>query len=144
MVVRSSEVELMLRRPVDSDAEIQYTLACAEAGLLFLEQLEEKARALNVLRGTLSRWILPYDANTRCADQAATGGRPARAVLANAPEIVRDRLSDKEIQYLVRGANSVRKLIRVKIADDADLDQAHASLRIVARFFNQVREVEPV
>jgi hypothetical protein len=42
----------------------------------------------------------------------------------------RSRISDKEVAYLVRGANSVRKLIRVKIADENDLNQAR--VRILA------------
>lgn len=33
-------------------------------------------------------------------------------------------VTDKEIAYLVQGANSVRDLIRVKIADENDLNQA--------------------
>ena len=116
----------MLRRPVESDEDVQYTLASAEAGLLFFEQLEAKAKALGVLRGALSRWILPYDANTHCAQQQSR----TRAVLADGavPEFARDRLTEKEVQYLVRGANSVRRLIRVKIADDADIDQAREAL----------------
>ena len=38
----------------------------------------------------------------------------------------------------MRGANSVRKLIRVKIADDNDLNQAKDSLLLKARFFRRV------
>ena len=34
MEVRSNEVEFMLRRPVESDEDIQYTLAAAEVSLL--------------------------------------------------------------------------------------------------------------
>ena len=60
MEVRSTEVEFMLRKPVESDEDMQYTLAAAEAGLIFMDALEAKAKKLGVLRGTLSRWILPY------------------------------------------------------------------------------------
>ncbi len=59
MEVRSNEVEFMLRKPVESDEDIQYTLAAAEAGLIFMDALEAKSKKLGVLRGTLSRWILP-------------------------------------------------------------------------------------
>jgi hypothetical protein len=59
MEVRSNEVEFMLRRPVSSNEDIQYTLAAAEAGLLFMDQMETTSRSLGVLVGQLSRWILP-------------------------------------------------------------------------------------
>ena len=135
MEVRGSEVEHLLREPVRSAQEMAYTLAAAEAGLLFLDHLEAKARELGVLRGTLSRWILPFAEE----GQSVAGQRShAREVMASLPPAVKQRLSDKEVSYLVKGANSVRRLIRVKIADDNDLNQAAASLRTTERFFKRL------
>ena len=54
------------------------------------------------------------------ADQASQ----SREVLRAMPPDIRQQIGDKELAYLVRGANSVRRLIRVKIADDNDLNQA--------------------
>ena len=40
-----------------------------------------------------------------------------------------------QVHYLVAGANGVRKLIRVKIADDNDLQQAETALKSTDMFF---------
>lgn len=135
MELRLNEVEFMLRRPVASNEDIQYTLAAAEAGLLFMEQMEATSRSLGVLVGQLSRWILPFgSSNQSVADQKSR----AREAIENIPQELRHRVNDKEVAYLVRGANSVRKLIRVKIADDNDLMLAKESLTMTALFFRRL------
>lgn len=105
------EVELLLRREITSDEDIMYSMAASEAGLLFMEQLDKTAKSLRCLRGTISRWILPYDASTSVADQSSV----IRQVLRNTPEDLQGKLSEKHVSYLVAGANSVRKLVRVKV-----------------------------
>ena len=45
------------------------------------------------------------------------------------------KLSERQIHYLVRGANGVRKLVRVKIADDNDLEQARKAVKETEDFF---------
>eukprot|EP01042_Synura_sphagnicola_P011922 gene11922-15195_t len=71
MESRRIEVELLLRQPLQSDEDILFALAAAEAGLLFMEQLDRAAKSVGVLRGTLSRWLLPYDNNTRIDEQSS-------------------------------------------------------------------------
>jgi len=39
------------------------------------------------------------------------------------------------VHYLVAGANGVRKLVRVKIADDNDLEQARSAVKATDDFF---------
>ena len=56
------------------------------------------------------------------------------------PADVRRQLGDKDVGYLVKSANSVRRLIRVKIADDNDLNTARDALATAARFFRRVTE----
>lgn len=85
--------------------------------------------------GTLSRWILPYGNDHQSVAMQASQLKEAKD---NVPDHFRPQISNKEINYLVQGANSVRKLIRVKIADDNDLNQAMESLRTVAKFFRRV------
>ncbi len=41
----------------------------------------------------------------------------------------------RQVHYLVAGANGVRKLVRVKIADDNDLEQARKALKSTDMFF---------
>jgi hypothetical protein len=92
---------------------------CAEAGLIFMDELNRVAQSLQTLRGTLSRRLLPYDHNTAISDQIST----VHQVVAAMPAAIRGKLTEKQVQYLVSGLNSVRQLVRVKIADDNDLEQ---------------------
>ena len=133
---RWSEVNLLLRRKIETDEDLQYTIAAAEAGLMFTDQLNITAKSLNVLRGTLSRWLLPYDNNTRIDEQCST----PHSVLENMPESLRGKITERQIHYLVAGANSVRKLVRIKIADDNDLEQARLALKTAIDFFRRLQE----
>jgi hypothetical protein len=89
------------------------------------------AKTLNVLRGALSRWLLPYDHNTRIDIQCST----PHSVVENMPDEFRGKLTERQVHYLVAGANEVRKLVRIKIADDNDLEQARQALKTADSFF---------
>jgi hypothetical protein len=89
------------------------------------------AKSLQVLRGALSRWILPFDNNTRIETQCST----PHSVVENMPDEFRGKLTERQVHYLVAGANGVRKLVRVKIADDNDLEQARKALQTINNFF---------
>ena len=84
-----------------------------------MDELNRVAKSLNILRGTLSRWLLPFDNNTAISDQASN----FQSVVDSMPTSFRGKLTEKQVHYLVSGLNSVRQLIRVKIADDNDLEQ---------------------
>lgn len=94
------------------------------------------ARQLNVLRGTLSRWLLPFDNNTRLDEQCST----PTSVVENMPDEFRGKLTERQVHYLVAGANSVRRLVRIKIADDNDLDQAREAMKTAIEFFRSLQE----
>lgn len=49
-------------------------------------------------------------------------------------------MSERQVHYLVRGANNVRRLVRIKIADDNDLDQARAALKTAMSFMKKLNE----
>ena len=89
-----------------------------------------------MLRGSLSRWLLPYDHNTRIDEQCST----MRTVVDNMPDYLVGKLTEKQVDYLVKGVNNVRQLVRVKIADDNDLEQARAALESAAMFFHRLTE----
>ena len=57
------------------------------------------------------------------------------------PDALRGKLTERQVHYLVAGANSVRKLVRIKIADDNDLDQARRALKTALDFFRRLQEV---
>lgn len=92
------------------------------------------AKTLNVLRGALSRWLLPYDNNTRIETQCST----PHSVVEKMPEEFRGKLTERQVHYLVAGANEVRKLVRIKIADDNDLEQAREALKTTDAFFKKL------
>ena len=85
----------------------------------------------------MSRWLLPYDNNTRIDDQSST----AASVLDSIPENLQGKITERKIHYLVAGLNNVRKLIRIKIADDNDLEQARQALKTTVVFFKELSDV---
>ena len=129
-----AETNLLLRKPVDSDENLQFIMASADAGLMFMEQLDDVSKSLNVSKGALSRWLLPYDHNTRIDEQAST----PNSVVENMPMALRGKLTEKQVHYLVSGANNVRRLVRIKIADDNDLEQARTALITSVSFFKML------
>ena len=131
-----NEVDFLLRKPIVTEQDMQYTLTAAEAGIIFTDQLNSVAKSLGVLRGTLSRWLLPFDNNTRLDEQCST----PHSVVENMPDEFRGKLTERQVHYLVAGANSVRKLVRIKIADDNDLEQARQALKTTTEFFKKLQE----
>lgn len=97
-------------------------------------QMNSLAKSLRVLRGTLSRWLLPFDNNTRIESQCST----PHSVLNSMPVEFHGKLSERQVHYLVAGANGVRKLVRIKIADDNDLEQARKALQTTDSFFKKL------
>ncbi len=97
-------------------------------------KLNSVAKNLKVLRGALSRWLLPYDNNTRIDEQSSN----FKAVSDNMPDFLKGKLTEKQVHYLVTGVNTVRRLVRIKIADDNDLEQARTALKIILAFFQRL------
>jgi hypothetical protein len=140
MVASSSswaEVSLLLRKPIKAESDMQYTVAAAEAGIIFIEQMDTISKAIQVQRGALSRWLLPFDNNTRIDMQCST----PHSVVENMPDEFRGKLTERQVHYLVGGANGVRQLVRIKIADDNDLEQARLALLTTDRFFKLLYHV---
>ena len=88
-----------------------------------------------MLRGSLSRWLLPYDSNTAITDQISN----VHSVVESMPDYLRGKLTERQVNYLVSGVNGVRQLIRVKIADDNDLQQAREALQTAADFLRRLQ-----
>ncbi len=55
------------------------------------------------------------------------------------PQSLMGKLTEKQVHYLVAGVNGVRQLVRIKIADDNDLEQARAALKTAADFFKRLQ-----
>jgi hypothetical protein len=95
-----------------------------------MDRIEEHAKELGILRGALSRLVLPFGEDEHVTDQVS---KP-NAVLANLPDEIKSTLSDQAVTSLVVGANRVRQLVRVKMADDNDLETARAALQMACDF----------
>ena len=98
-----------------------------------MQELKDTADDLGILQGTLSRWLLPFDNSTSVSDQAAAQHRLGSSDLDGL-------MSHAQRRRLVAEATSLRSLIRVKIADNADLEQASVSVRAIDRFMTRLRK----
>jgi hypothetical protein len=131
-------VQLLLRDGLESmydDPSICATLRTAEECLTFLETLEDLAKQLQLRKGALSRMLLPFDSDTSSGDQAST------ASLAPLGSKELDGLiPDEERRHLVAQAIKLRRLVRVKVADCADVEQARESLRLLANFLQGLKQ----
>jgi hypothetical protein len=129
-------VQLLLRRETIEalldGSGVTETLRVAEECVNYLERLEDSAERLRMRKGQLSRLLLPYDSNTSTSDQASCSP-------VGSPEL-EGRVSSEERRRLVAGAVTLRRFVRVKLADCADLDQARDSLLLVAKFLRTVQQ----
>ncbi|RYH13462.1 hypothetical protein EON65_35610 [archaeon] len=62
-----------------------------------LYQMNSLAKSLHVLRGALSRWLLPFDHNTRIDAQCST----PHSVLESMPEDFKGKLSERQVGLMV-------------------------------------------
>lgn len=115
------------------DAAILLTLDKTKGSLSFLERLEDWAKRLKIRKGALSRMLLPFNSDTNSGDQAASAEPLGSQELDG-------RMADEERRDLVAQAVVLRRLIRVKVADCADVEQARESLRLVEKFLMALRE----
>lgn len=131
------EIMFLLRRPISNRNDFLTTWKQAVNGVQFLQELEETASELGVQQGTLSRWLLPFDNQTSLKDQAATAPPLGSSELDGL-------MSTAQRRRLVKAAVQLRSLIRVKIADNADLEQAKTSVEAIDIFFGNLKRVADV
>ena len=127
------ELMFLLRRPISNAEDMNATWQSAMNGVKFLQELNETASELGLQNGTLSRWLLPFDNQTSLADQAATAPPLGSSELDGL-------MSHAQRRRLVSEAVGLRSLIRVKIADNADLEQALASVQSLDKFMYRVKQ----
>jgi hypothetical protein len=82
----------------------------------------------------ISRWLLPFDTNTSISDQSSD----VKSVDDHTPAELKGKVTAEQLKYLVSGVNGVRQLVRVKIADDNDLETATAAIRTTAEFLQRL------
>ena len=123
------ELTFLLRNDMESVKSFKYTQKMAKQSLLFLDKINEIAQKLGILRGTLSRSLLPFNSNTAVSDQANVSLKNSN----NANSIL-CKLDRNTRQIMQMQAIALRKLVKVKIADDADLDQCKTALLSIQSF----------
>lgn len=84
-------------------------------------------------RVLLMAQVLPFDDQTSLADQGNLGNRRTHSLEAQRL-LAQGALDEATLLGLQRHAVALRQLLRVKISDDADLDQAAAALRELTGF----------
>lgn len=96
--------------------------------------MAKSAECGNIPRGALLQIVLPFDNATSLADQAATAhDAPLPSDLPGIP--IADLLKLRE------QAVALRRLIRVKMADEADLQQAMGSVTLLDKLVKGVDEI---
>lgn len=76
--------------------------------------LKQRAQELGVLKGQLSRWLLPYDADTSVEEQQAATPRQFQEKLQESSSVPSggNLLTESEAEYLTAEARRVRQLVR--------------------------------
>jgi hypothetical protein len=151
-------VEYLLRKPINTKEDLVTIGADAAKGEKYLTAVKAMASRLGMRRGALSRAALPFDDHTSLADQSNLNNRrgvysievgahtrdarlrgPLRSNMraTQAKQLLSKGLvTESELAVLTEDATTLRALLRVKIADDADLDQAEAAVAELRRFLD--------
>jgi hypothetical protein len=90
---------------------------------LFISQLTAAANKCNLPRGTLLRTILPFDESTSSNDQSKVVPPPSPSCSSSTSSGTKG-LDSNMASSLREQAIELRRLIRVKMADEADFQQA--------------------
>ena len=109
------EATCVLKQKPRTEADWNHLTNILRGSQSFFSQMTSSAKNASMTRGALLQVVLPFDNATSLADQAATAHA---APLPDIPGIARDTLVTLRDQ-----AVSIRRLIRVKMADEADLQQ---------------------
>lgn len=117
------EATCVLKQKPKSEADWNHITSVIHGSQIFFPQMTACAKSAGMPRGALLQVVLPFDNATSLADQAATAHA---APLPNIPGVARDTLIALRDQ-----AVAIRRLIRVKMADEADLQQAMASMSLL-------------
>jgi hypothetical protein len=101
----------------------------------FFSHLTAAASKAGLPRGTLLRSVLPFDEDTSSNDQALGNGGKAINAAVNA------LLDSATLASLREQAVTLRRLIRVKMADDADLIQAQTASGMIKEFCSHIEDL---
>ena len=113
-------LSFLLREPQLYKADLEKLLLQARASALWIRDLDLTAKKMSMTRGALCRLVMPFGIDTDANDQSNITENN-QSVLNGSDEL--KRLRSEGIK--------VRKLLRIKLADENDLKQAEDALRII-------------
>jgi hypothetical protein len=129
------------KRQVESKNDIEQLSSDVKRATHFLDEVEYIAKQAGSLKGAVSRWVLPYDDNTSTLDQAAPSRRTSeREETGDGRRFIKLCGGGTGKERLVSEAIALRHLVRVKLADDADLDQARQAVSHVSGFVDSLKQ----
>ena len=123
----------LLRSPdVRDAAALEKTRQAAEDGVAYVEEVKTVAQRLKIRGGALSKMLLPYGEETSTLEQAHTSNR------AEYERLEELGLPEQRARELVDKALAARSLVRVKVADDNDLEQMLLACGELRDFFDDL------
>ncbi|CAD7946764.1 unnamed protein product [Amoebophrya sp. A25] len=131
------QVQILLSqgiKAVDSETELEKTLQSAKDGLQWVADVEHFSQKCGIMKGRLSRLLLPFNKDTDAKDQANIKSD------LGSPELDALKIPMETRKQMVRQALKVRKFLRVKVADDADMDLLKDSLQLILAFMQNLHQ----
>ena len=135
---QSFEVECSLRPPLNSSAAVQAAIRGVADARALDDELTSLARSTGVLKGRIFQGLLEC-LRAQGAAHAQLDNSAKKQPGGNvATEL---GLTTPEWQSLADRADALRKLVRIKVADDNDLKTARQGLELCARFFEGLAQL---
>ena len=133
------ELRLILRIIPNTEAGWRQLATCVKEAPDFFALLSTTAKKNNVAQGSLLRVVLPFDEDTSSNDQAQVrnGLSPSLQKISAGYQ----NIDEQTMSKLREQAVMLRKLIRVKMADEADLQQAIVATRMLIKFCDDVDNI---
>jgi hypothetical protein len=132
---RWGQLGFLLRQPQD---DLEQTRAAVDRGAGFIAEVEGIVRSHGVRGGAVLQWVLPFDNNTSLLEQWNV--RPQEAARERSTETQRfaDQVGEPRRAVLRAAAAELRGLVRIKLADDQDIEQARAAVGELHCFFGDL------
>jgi hypothetical protein len=112
------ETRLILRMIPSTESAWRQLSTVIKESSSFFQLLSSTATCNNMPQGTLIRIVLPFDEDTSSNDQSIINSKSRQSNVNNT-----DKINESTLNILKEQAVSLRRLIRVKMADEADLQQ---------------------
>lgn len=128
------EATLVLKHTPQTEEDWKYLTTVTRNSKNFFDQMTKSAVSGGIPRGSLLQIVLPFDNVTSLSDQADTSHMTPLKSVPGIP--------DNTLITLREQAVTLRKLIRVKMADEADLNQAQMAVTTLDNLITSVSKIE--